>query len=295
MLAIRHVALAAVVVCLMASVTFGDYISDFEAPGYNGSAAGVQLTDWLGGGAAAQQGWYVPSVSDDYYVYTYAGNPFGMTAVNPTGGEQFAAGPIVENITNYGRGQHDMVLTPGKPVLYGFDFNGKCLLEDPTTATSYVGSYSVQPSGENLVVVMNWKDPGVSYSLMYQVRDAANVAIGSPGAIGFDDLLVDHWYRQEMILDFDTNRVTKITLTDLATTGQTIITPDGWYLVGGETRPPAYLMPTAVRMFSFRNNATNANMMAFDNVTVQSIPEPATFCLLGALSVVSALRRRRVA
>ena len=45
MLAIKHVALAAVVVCLMASVTFGGLTTGFEAPDYNGSAAGVQLTD----------------------------------------------------------------------------------------------------------------------------------------------------------------------------------------------------------------------------------------------------------
>ncbi len=299
MFAIKHVTLAAVVVCLMASVTFGDFASDFEAPDYNGSAAGVLLTDGntaggAPGGPAAQQGWYAPA-GDDYYVYTYADNPFGMTAVNPTGGDQFAAGPIVENLITYGRGQHDDVLTPGLPVLYGFDFNGKCLLDDPTTATSYVGSFSIQPSAENYNVVMNWTDPGVTYSLMHQARDAANVAIGSPGVVAFDDLLADHWYRQEMILDFDTNLVTEVTLTDLATMEQTTITPDGWYLIGGETRPPENLMPTAFRMFSFRNNDTNANMMAFDNVSAQSIPEPATLCLLGAgvLSVVSARRRRR--
>jgi len=297
MIAIRRVTLAAVVVCSMASFTFGDITATFEAPDYNGSAAGVQLTDWLGGGAAAQQGWYAPSDSDDYFVYTYADNPFGMTAVNPTGGDQFAAGPRVENLTKYGRGQHDEVLTAGLPVLYGFDFNGKCLLEDPTVTAGYIGSFSVQPSGENHNVLFNWKDPGVTYSLMHQANDAAGAALASPGVVAFDDLAADHWYRQEMILDFASNRVVQATLTDLETMAQTTITPEGWYLKGGDTRPPEWELPTAFRMFSFRNSETTANMMAFDNVTVQSIPEPSTFFLLGAgaVFVILALRRRRTA
>ena len=100
MFAIRHVRLAVVMVCLMASVTFGQFAADFEAPDYNGSAAGTLLTDIVNGGAAAQQGWYCPS-GEDYHVYTYADNPFGMTAVNPTGGDQFASGQTAVQDTPY--------------------------------------------------------------------------------------------------------------------------------------------------------------------------------------------------
>ncbi len=297
MCAIRHVALAAVVVCLMASVTFGDFTTGFEAPGYNGSAAGVQLTDILNGEVAAQQDWYCPA-GDDYYVYTYADNPFGMTAVNPTGGAQFACGELPANSTTHARGQHDDALTPGMPVLYGFDFNVKSLLEDPTLAPfSNAGSVSPQPSGDNFISLFHRlggdppvNDPGVNYSYsINQIKDAAGADLGQQRIS--ETLLEDHWYRSEMIVDFDTNLVTKITLTDLATSLDIVVlTPADWYLAGGATRTAG--MPTSVRMFDFWA-ADNTNMMAFDNLTVQSVPEPATLCLLGALSVVSALRRRR--
>jgi len=296
----------------MASFAFGGFGADFEAPDYNGSAAGIQLTDGntaggAPGGPAAQQGWYAPS-GDDYYVYTYADNPFGMTAANPTGGDQFVSGPTVGNITTHARGQHDETLTAGLPVLYGFDFNAKSLLADPALASSNAGSFSIQPSNVNLNLLMHRRgegvtgegpvnDPGVNYTFSYLgIKDANGTDSGRQYISA--TLLEDHWYRNETIVDFDTNLVTKITLTDLATMGQTTITPEGWYLAGGAIRPPENEMPVAFRMFDYggaQEPPTHNNMMAFDNVVVESIPEPATLCLLGAgaLSVVSTLRRRR--
>jgi len=283
----------------MASLAFGNFTSDFEAPDYNGSAAGTQLTDGPApGGPAAQQGWYAPT-GEDYNVYTYANNPFGMTAVNPTGGDQFAAGGSPGVNTTHQRGQHDEAPAPGLPVLYGFDFNVKTLLDDPALAPfSNAGSFSLQPSNVNLNMLM-WReggdppvnDPGVNYTLSYLgIKDAAGTDIGRQHASS--TLLEDHWYRNEVIVDFDSNRVLQGTLTDLATMAQTVITPQDWYLAGGATRPPENEI-LAFRMFSF-HAADNPNMMAFDNVVVEAIPEPATLCLLG-LGALSVLRRRRAA
>ncbi len=286
MAAVRHMTLAAVVVvCSIAPLAFGDFTADFEAPDYNGSAAGTLLT--------GQQGWYLPS-GDDYNLYTYADNPFGMTAVNPTGGDQFAAGLPPGVGTTHGRGQHDETLTAGSRVLYGYDFNGKSLLADPSLAASNVGSFSVQPSGESYIALMIWNSPADTYRFEYIVDDVLGEGI-SPNPVVSSALEPDHWYRAEAIVDYDLNRVIQSTLIDLETLEETTIMPEDWFL---RDQPSAGELSTGFRMFNFWA-AEQSNMLAFDNVVVQSIPipEPSTFCLLGAgaMFVILTLRRRRTA
>lgn len=232
-----------------------------------------------------QQDWYLPS-GNDYNVYTYADNPFDMTAVNPTGGAQFAAGPPPGVGTTHARGQHDETLSAGLPVLYGYDFNGMSLLADPSLAASNVGSFSVQPSGDSHIAVMVWNSPADTYRLEYVVNDVAG---NDFRASAFPALEADHWYREEVIVDYDLNRVIETTLTDLETGETTTITPADWYLrdaPGGEGN-----LSTGFRMFNFWAGDQN-NMMAFDNVVVQQIPEPSTF-VLGVLALVGLLAARR--
>ncbi|MBU0716935.1 MAG: hypothetical protein KJ749_01695, partial [Planctomycetes bacterium] len=82
----------------VASATYGNVDTGFEAPDYVGSATGTLL--------AGQQGWYVPVAgSAEYNVFTYAGNTHGIVQ-NPLGDEQFVAGRHEGDLA-FGRAQLD--------------------------------------------------------------------------------------------------------------------------------------------------------------------------------------------
>ena len=125
-----------------------------------------------------------------------------------------------------------------------------------------------------------------SWSVQYNVFDAAGVATNnlSPGA-AWTTLTPNHWYREETRVNFATNQVIMVGITDLTTSVTTTFAPTTWYLNGGSAPAPTLLRPNGVRMFA---GGAAGNVFAFDNLVV---PEPASIVVLG-LGALAALRRR---
>ena len=132
----RRILLAATM-AMVASCVLADFSADFEAPDYNGSAAGTVLT--------GQQGWYLPAGIDPH-VYTYAGNSLGLTAPNPTGGDQFGAGI---HTGDYARAQHDYSFRSDETIRIAYDSNCAFSGPNPPPTNGWVGSISLQPSGSS--------------------------------------------------------------------------------------------------------------------------------------------------
>ncbi|MCH8269875.1 MAG: hypothetical protein IH985_01510, partial [Planctomycetes bacterium] len=200
----------------------------FEVPEYNASAAGTVLT--------AQQGWYLPStptISTDWFAYTYLGNALGLTP-NPQGGDQFAAGTGQAG-ESFGRAQMDVALGTGTWTLAGdvaISFQGTL----PTTQN--VGSLSTQPGGASarLIMLATWANTATADAwnadLVYY--DAAGTSISGPVPDpGFQNLQVNHWYRWSSTFDFDSNRIGELKIEDLTTGATATHNPSDWYLQGG--------------------------------------------------------------
>jgi hypothetical protein len=244
---------------------------------YAGDAAGVVAT--------GQDGWYRPS-GIDAKIYTYAGNALGLAA-NPNGGAQFLGGRS-EGGTSFARAQHDHDFSTSSTWTLAYDlaaaFNGT-----PPSALN-LSSFSLQDStiARSFIAVNNFVDlnnPQAGWKAEYNVFDAAGGALNnqSPGA-DWTNLLYNHWYRQSTAIDFATNAIVEVSMTDL-TTGVTVTAnPVGWYMTGGQN--PTQPLPTGVRFFT---GGAAGNIMGWDNL---SIPEPGVLAVLG-LSLGLAGRRRR--
>lgn len=261
---------------------YAQYSTGFESPGYTGSAGGTLLT--------GQQGWYVPVAgSIDHNVFTYAGNSFGVAA-NPTGGSQFSAG--VGGATP-ARAQHDLNMSVGDVWSFSYDVLGMYTGQLP--AVNNLGSFSSQNftlgAHQSFIALNVWDDvnTAASWSAQYNVYDAAGVAINNQSAgSAWAGLTPNRWYRQETRVNFATNQVTFVAITDLTTNVTTSFSPTTWYLNGGANNPGGLPRPTGFRMFAGGANS----LMAFDNV---SVPEPATLAVLGLGVLAAAARRRKKA
>ncbi len=250
-------------VCL-ASAANAQLIADFESPAFVGSASGVLVSN--------QGGWYLPSVAGaiDQLVFTYAGNALGIAA-NPTGGSQFLAGRSSGG-TALARAQHDFDFSTANTWTLAHDF--ACAYDGITPITPNLASFSLNhpslPSGYKQYIAlhnfMDTNDATLGWKLEFNVSDAAGLALlnQSPGA-EFMNLLYNHWYRESVTVDFSTNRITSISLTDLTTNVTVTATPD-WYVSGGasSTLP----LPPSVRFFA--GGATAGSIAAFDNLSVTS-------------------------
>ncbi len=286
-------ALGVVITALVAlGLAYADFFTGFEASeGYTGSASGSPLTFGFGGGG--QQGWYNPvSGSFDYNVYTYAGNALGI-AVNPFGGEQFAAsttGPTGQ----LARAQRDHDWSTRTTWTVSYDVLGTTFGTNP--ALNNLGSFSLQDSATQrfYIQLLVWADPnnpGAGWHVQFNVFDSAGGALNnqSPGP-DFQNLQVNHWYRLSTTFDLGSNLITEVRLTDLTTMQTFTANPSGWYLHGGAnpTRP----LPTAFRLFTGGGAGTspNSNVVAWDNISI--VPEPASMIVLTALALLAVRRRK---
>ena len=261
----------AIVLLAAVGTAVGQFGSDFEAPAYGASAGGTILT--------GQDGWYVPTAgtaSTDWFAYTYAGNTLGI-APHPGGGAQFAGmnGPgNSSGATTYGRAQRDVPIGGGEWSLSG-DVAVAFLGTLPTAQN--IGSLSTQPGGASARTIMlaTWTDVQTASTWDFQLYAATSTAPIAARPIpdpGFQNLLVNHWYRYSTTFDFATNRILEVSIEDL-TSGQTAThLPPDWWLEGGPngTLP----RPTAIRLFA-GTGTVEGNTMAFDNVTI----EPAGGCV----------------
>ncbi|NLG42313.1 MAG: PEP-CTERM sorting domain-containing protein [Phycisphaerae bacterium] len=275
--------LVVILICFTStSVASAAFVTGFESSqGYVGSAAGI--------GLSGQQGWYTPDVagSVDGYVYTYADNPYGVPQ-NPYGGAQFFGGRAMGDDA-YARSQHDYNWAAESIVRISYDFCAKFTGTLP--AVDNVGSWSMQPSGSvggpeiYMQSLYTWADTagGTAIHAGYLIDENPAAPPAFPGP-EWQNLPVDHWFRQTVLVNMEYFKIIECTIQDLTIGGPvTVAHPENWhfinYAVAGGT------LPTGFRCFT--GGTTAGNFLAWDNF---SIPEPATIALL--LIGFAALRRR---
>jgi hypothetical protein len=271
--------------CVLAPPARADVAINFEPPTYAGSAAGTLLT--------GQNGWYVPVAgSPDYNVYTYAGNALNFP-VNPTGGSQFIGG--ISGGTVFSRTQQDVNFSTANVWTFGYDvahhYHGT--LPSAQNLASFSMANTATTTFRQLIALHTWVDvnTATAWNANFNVYDAAGLPAGgtttSPGA-AWTNLLTDHWYRERFTVDFNSNLVLSVSITDLATAVTNTATPVGWYMLGGATGNTLPL-PTSVRFFA---GGAAGNVAGWDNLSIVSgVPEPSSFVLAG-VAIAGALGRR---
>jgi len=280
---------AGLVILAAATAAQAQFLSNFEAPTYAGSAAGTALTAGFGGGG--QDGWYNPVAgSNDGNVYTYAGNAAGLVT-NPTGNAQFG---VVRNsgAAGFGRAQHAVNFS-NNVWTASFDINldrfGGVL-----PALNNLGSFSLQPSATARFwqTLYTWDNlaTGNNYDANYTYFTAAGVSTTALAGPAWDALNLNTWYRQSTTWDFSTNQILSVSIDNLHDANPATVVDVsglGWYLAGGAT--PTGALPTDVRFFA-GGGINNVHQFGFDNVEI--VPSPASMALL-ALGGLFAGRRRR--
>jgi hypothetical protein len=227
------VAIASVIVVAGVRLAAAQYSTGFEAPAFSGSPAGVMLN--------GQNGFYnpLPLGSVSAQVYSYAGNALGMPT-NPNGGGQFASGIGPADGTNV-RSQLDIPFGSGRGMwVLEFDFAVAFAGQPP--AAPFIGGLSTQPiaTAAAFNVVAAWSDPSTATSWKatgYWFDATGTVLEEDIPAPGFQSLMLNHWYRWATTFDCDTNRIVRVTLTDLTTATAAIYEPTDRYLGGA---PPAH-------------------------------------------------------
>lgn len=262
---IRRIAAFSITATAIASA---DFVADFESPPYNGSPAGVAL--------AAQDGWYVPVVtgSIDNNVFTYAGNPYGFPA-NPDGGLQFAAGRSLGG-TSFCRSQHDYDFSTSTTWCITWDFI--CNFDGVAPATHNIASFSLQPGAtapptNRIFIVLNTHMGDLNIPTVwgsgYIVHNAAGTQVAQPGTYPgpeWQNLEYNVWYRQTTEVNMTENRITSVSITNLATGAAATVEPIDWYLGGGA----APTLPHATSFRLFTGGATAGNIAAWDNFSIAS-------------------------
>lgn len=239
--------------CAVQSQTIG-----FENPPYTGSSAGTVVS--------GQNGWYLPGVagSVDANVYTYAGNTLGA-APNPNGQAQFLGG-MSQGGSAFARAQRDFVFSPGDDYAISFEMNG--FYAGTLPSAQNLGSFSTQDSVTTriFIALLRWNDvtTATSYNAGFNVYDAFGTAMATqvPGPM-WQDCAVNRWYRQSVAIDYATNQVLAVGITDLDTGISRCTRVSGWYMQGGAT--PVLGMPTATRFFT---GGAAGNVTCWDNLAI---------------------------
>src|ERR1700682_1957492 len=259
--------------CLAAAAPAAAQIG-FEPPDYTGSSDGVLV--------AGQQGWYTPDVmgTQDEYVYTYDGNALGLPA-NTTGDTQFL-GAQVSVDGSLARAQLDNDWSASTVWTVSYDiaagFNGTLPARDN------LGSFSLHPSttARYFIGLNTWADifTAVGWNTGYLAFDPDGTMFVDPASPGpeWQNLAVDHWYRQSTTFDFDSNSITSVSITDLDTGSTATVAPTGWYLAGG-AGGGGMPLPTALRFFVGGGGAgavVPGNVMGWDNLAIDAGGSPAT-------------------
>jgi hypothetical protein len=277
MRALRNIGWSGLSLTLAAGAAYGQFSANFEAPAYNGSAAGTVIT--------GQQAWYIPPVGGvDGNVFTYAGNALGIVA-NPQGGAQFEAGL---GAATPARAQHDVNFSAGGLWQASWDCTGKW--QGALPATNNIGSWSMQDSASTRYFqqLMSWGGAGNNYQGpnspppdhtatgdMFHIHwgyftsaSPTTIAFAVPSAAWLS-LPVDHWYHITVKWDFNAAQIREVSIRDITANGPTItddVTSLGWYLRGGPNSLDP--LPTAVRLFA----GGPGDISAWDNLVVQPAP-----------------------
>lgn len=265
--------LASLSVCLFGAALLllptagAEYITGFE--NLSGAYNGVILT--------GQDGYYMPTGSTDFYVFTYASNTLGLPT-NTTGGNQFigATGP---GGSIYCRAQRD-VSFEGESMWYlSWDFAATFLGVAPTAQN--LGSFSIRNDGlaiNHYIHLMTWVDPAdpTTFNAFYLAYDVGGTQFPAPGEMPgpeWADLQINHWYRAYTKVDLMANMITEVGITDLSTGMSATYNPMNWYLTGGAAGAAGN--PTAIRFFAGTSTVAG-NTLGFDNVDIHpDVPTPA--------------------
>jgi hypothetical protein len=251
-------------VLLAGATASAQYSTDFES--MSASATGVSL--------AGQDGFYLPSTSSlDFDVFTYANNSYGIPR-NPNGGNNFVAGEAAGSPA-FARAQRDISWGPGNST-WSVSYDVLVTAANGTPAgNDYIGSFSPRMqtgSTTSYVHLFSWM-PGSStqWQVTYNAYTAGGSSTASPGLSPgpkWTDLHIDRWYRFTTDLNFVENRITRVTITDLASGGCDETEFTDLYLKGGAVGLPA--MPWGFRFFT--GGASAGNITAWDNCTISEGP-----------------------
>lgn len=257
------------------SIAEAQYASSFES--LSASSSGTILT--------GQDGYYLPS-GTDWMAYTYAGNTLGLSS-NPDGGSQFVAGNATSSYL--ARAQHDIDLSSSSVWTFSYDFATGYTGTPP--ASDNIGSFSTTPSGgtgATFVQVMAWdnlNNPADGFSIGYY---GYSTGVLSYLGDAWSGLAYNHWYRTWTTVDFTTSTIIEIGIMDLSASIISFGNPN-WFLYGSS-------LPTGFRFFAGGGSdgyPYAGNVLAFDNINISSVPEPATLLLLGiGLIGLAGLRRK---
>lgn len=231
------------------------YYSDFES----GYTAGADVN--------GTNGWYLPTTAGSVtgIVVSYASNALNIAGGSRTGTK--GIGNTNPGGTSNTRMQRDFGFVGTRSYTMHWDstvrFNGTL------PGTQNVGSISLQDSLTTrfFIALMVWTDPTLcdSWAQQYNVVDGAGTALNnqSPGA-AWTALALNHWYRNSVTWNFNTNQIESVSILDLSTGAFSSFAPAAWYLTGGTT--PTLPVPTAVRYFV--GGTTAGNTVGYDNILV---------------------------
>lgn len=266
---------------------------DFEE--FNASSSGVVLT--------GQGGFYDDRAGTerlDFKVYTYADNNLGFIQ-NPTGGSQFIAG-IQSGSDTWAVAKHHVDIDGGIWEI-GFDFAVNFIGEVPGFGLDsyHAGGFwfrPTEPRSASFDVTIGWgpeNEHGYYETehvhVLYEASDESGSGFlgkppdwiwkmpGETPGSDWENLPKNHWYRIFTKVDFETNKIISLVITDLETGSWTVIMPTDWYLEGGATGglpPPSYFMLAAGIIWPSPSSPFPGgvgSVIAFDNIKIIRRPE----------------------
>lgn len=270
--------IASVLVIALASFSWADFATNFEA------TEGYAVGDLNG-----QNGWSLPSSGGvSGVVENYAGNAGGFVQ-DPYGGSQFVDSHYV---TDNARSVHAIDYTVHGNWTVSFDLAVN-YTGTSGSAVNNIGSLSLEnyPANRSFISLNLWDDTNPSsWSVQFYAYDAAGSStIGLSAGSGFTGLKINNWYRESISVDFATNAITTVSLTNLSDNSVVSYNPTGWYMGGGASNTGNMTLPVGVRLFG---GGSADNHMGWDNF--QAVPEPAGLAAMAVgLLGLTILRRRK--
>ena len=247
------------------------------------------------GSLVGQGGYFQPVAgSNDFQVVGW-NDPLAFNVnPNPGGGTQTAVGTGFGSAATFARTQQFANWSGGDVytlcVDVWADYQG-----DPGLHASNVGSLSMQPFGatpytcqgiNTLFYFITDGDITSNIAVAWNVHLADGTDIGgfwNPDEIAgswpngpFSTIALRNWYRISYVVNFATNTVDKLAITDLQTGISSVFVTAGttaaiggdgdWNMAGGAGNATGLPRPDQFRMFT--GGQGNGNVMAYDNLTI---------------------------